>query len=68
MLNNLQRFTNENGLLKKQIQNLATEIEAVEMFLIKQLFLLKKSQKDESDEEEHSSENSEFTSSELFFT
>ena len=68
MLNSLQRFTNENGLLKKQIQNLATEIEAVKMFLIKQLFLLKKSQKDESDEEEHTSENSEFTSSKLFFT
>ena len=59
MLNNLQRFTNENALLKEQIQNLAAEIEAVKMFMKEQLFLLNKTQKDKSDEEEHSSENSE---------
>ena len=59
ILNNLQRFTNENALLKEQIQNLAAEIEAVKMFMKEQLFLLNKTQKDKSDEEEHSSENSE---------
>ena len=59
MLNNLQRFTNENALLKEQIQNLAAEIEAVKMFMKEQLFLLKKAQKGKSDEEGHSNENSE---------
>ena len=59
MLNNLHIFTNENALLKEQIQNLAAEIEAVKMFMKEQLFLLKKTQKDKSDEEEHSSENAE---------
>ena len=59
ILNNLQRFTNENALLKEQIQNFAAEIEGVKMFVKEQLFLLKKTQKDKSDEEEHSSENSE---------
>ena len=59
MLNNLQRFTSENALLKEQIQNLAAEIEAVKMFMKEQLYLLKKTQKDKSDEEDHSSENSE---------
>ena len=57
MLNNLQRFTNENALLKEQIQKLATKIEAVKMFMKEQLFLLEKVQKDKNDEEEHSSEN-----------
>ena len=33
MLNNLRRFTNENALLKEQIQNVAAEIEAVKMFM-----------------------------------
>ena len=33
MLNNLQRFINENALLKEQIQNVATEIEAVKIFM-----------------------------------
>ena len=47
------------SLLKEQIQNLAAEIEAVKMFMKEQLFLLNKTQKDKSDEEEHSSENSE---------
>ena len=47
------------SLLKEQIQNLAAEIEAVKTFMKEQLFLLKKTQKDKSDEEEHSSENSE---------
>ena len=41
-LNNLQRFTNENALLKEQIQNLAAEIEAVKMFMKEQLYVLKK--------------------------
>ena len=59
MLNNLQRFTNENALLKEQIQNLATEIEAVKMFMKEKLYLLKKVQKGKSDEEGQSSENSE---------
>ena len=59
MLNNLQRFKNENTLLKEQIQNLAAEIEAVKMFMKEQLYLLKKAQKDKSDEEEYSNENSE---------
>ena len=59
MLNNLQRFTNENALLKEQIQNLAAEIEAVKMFMKEQLYLLKKAQKGKSDEEGQSSENSE---------
>ena len=59
MLNNLQRFTSENALLKEQIQNLTAETEVVKMFMKEQLFLLKKTQKDRSDEEEHSSENSE---------
>ena len=82
MLNNLQRFANENALLKAQIQNLVAEIEAVKTFMKEQLFLLKKAQKDKSDEEEHSSENSEpvqrlrqqnaslltFTSTKRFFT
>ena len=72
ILNNLQRFTNENALLKEQIQNLAAEIEAVEMFMKEQLFLLKKIQKDKSDEEEHISETSElvklFTSAKRFVT
>ena len=57
MLNNLQRFTNENALLKEQIQKLVTKIEAVKMFMKEQLFLLEKVQKDKNDEEEHSSEN-----------
>ena len=52
MLNNLQRFTNENALLKDQIQNLAAEIEAVKMLMKEQLFHLKKAQKDKSSEEE----------------
>ena len=52
MLNNLQRFTNENALLKDQIQNLAAEIEAVKMLMKEQLFHLKKTQKDKSNEEE----------------
>ena len=60
MLNNLQRFTNENALLKEQIQNLAAEIEAMKMFMKEQLYLLKKAQKDKSDEGGQSSENSEF--------
>ena len=47
MLNNLQRFTNENALLKEK------------MFMKEQLFLLKKAQKGKSDEEGHSNENSE---------
>ena len=59
MLNNLQRFTSENALLKEQIQNLTAETEVVKMFMKEQLFLLKKTQKDRSDEEEHNSENSE---------
>ena len=59
MLNNLQRFTNENALLKEQIQNLAAEIEAVKMFMEEQLYLLKKAQKGKSDEEGQNSENSE---------
>ena len=59
MLNNLQRFTNENALLKEQIQNLAAKIEAVKMFMKEQLYLLKKAQKGKSDEEGQSSENSE---------
>ena len=58
MSNNLQRFTNENGLLKEQIQNLVAD-KAVKMFMKEQLCLLEKTQKDESDEEEQSSENSE---------
>ena len=58
MLNNLPGFTSENALLKEQMQNLAAEIEAVKMFMKVQLFLLKKTQKDKSDEEGHSSENS----------
>ena len=49
ILNNLQRFTNENALLKEQIQNLAAEIEGVKMFVKEQLLLLKKTQKDKSD-------------------
>ena len=49
ILNNLQGFTNENALLKEQIQNLAAEIEGVKMFVKEQLFLLKKTQKDKSD-------------------
>ena len=57
MLYNLQRFTNENALLKEQIQKLATKIEAVKMFMKEQLFLLEKVQKDKNEEEEHSSEN-----------
>ena len=56
---NLQRFTNENNLVKEKIQNLAAEIDAVKMFSKEQLHLQKKSQKDESDEEEHSNENTE---------
>ena len=59
ILNNLQRFTNENALLKDQIQNLAAEIESVKMFKKEQLYLLKKAQKGKSDEEGQSSENSE---------
>ena len=59
MLNNLQRFTNENALLKEQIQNLAAEIEAVKMFMKEQLYLLEKAQEGKSDEEGQSSENSE---------
>ena len=58
MLNNLPGFTSENALLKEQMQNLAAEIEAVKMFMKVQLFLLKKTQKDKSDEEGHSNENS----------
>ena len=59
MLNNLQRFTNEDALLKEQIQNLAAEIEAVKMFMKEQLYLLKKAQKHKSDEEEQSRGKSE---------
>ena len=59
MLNNIQRFTNDNALLKQQIQNFAAEIEAVKIFMKKQLYLLKKAQKDESDQEEQRSENAE---------
>ena len=59
MLNNLQRFANGNSLLKEQIQNLATEFEAIKMFMKEQLFLVKKAYKGKSDEEEHGSENSE---------
>ena len=59
MLNSLQRFTNENALLKEQIQSLAAETEAVKMFIKEQLYLLKKAHKDNSDEEEQISENSE---------
>ena len=59
MLNNLQRFTNENALLKEEIQNLVAETEAVKMFMKEQLYLLKKAQKGKSDEEGQSSENSE---------
>ena len=45
--------------MKEKIQNLAAEIDAVKMFSKEQLHLQKKSQKDESDEEEHSNENTE---------
>ena len=45
--------------MKEKIQNLAAEIDAVKMFSKEQLHLPKKSQKDESDEEEHSNENTE---------
>ena len=54
MLNYLQRFTNDNTLLKEQIQKLATEIEAVKMFK-----MIKKDQNNKSDEEEHNNDNSE---------
>ena len=45
MSNNLQRFTNENALLKEQIQNLAAKIEALKMLVKEQLHLLKKTQR-----------------------
>ena len=45
MLNNLQRFTNENALLKEQILDLAAEIKALKMFIKEQPSQLKKSQK-----------------------
>ena len=51
MPNNLQRCTNENALLKDQVQDFAAEIEAVKMFTKEQLYLPKKAQKDESDED-----------------
>ena len=51
MFNKLQRCTNENALLKEQIQDLAAETEAAKMCMKEQLYLLKKAQKDKSDED-----------------
>ena len=40
---NLQRFTNENNLVKEQIQNLAAEIDAVKMFInLKKMRVMKR--------------------------
>ena len=43
LLLQLQRCTDENVLLREQIQDLAAEIEAVKMSMKEQLYLLKKS-------------------------
>lgn len=59
LLLQLQRCTDENVLLKEQIQDLAAEIEAVKMFMKEKLHLLEKAQKDKSDEEDHSNKNAE---------
>ena len=59
MFNNLLRCTNKDALLKGQIQDLATEIESVKVFMKEQLYLLNKSQKDKNNEVEHSNENAE---------
>ena len=58
VLNNLQRCTDENALLKQQIQDFAAWIQAVKMFM-KEHYLLKKAQKEKGDEEEHNNQNAE---------
>lgn len=59
IFDNLQRLENENALLTEQIPDLATETEAVKMFMKEQLHLLKKIQRDKSDEQEHRNKNAE---------
>ena len=57
MLKNIQRCTDQNILLKEQIQGLGAEIEAVKQFMTEQLCLLKKSLKDKHGDEESNNEN-----------
>ena len=57
MLKNSQRCTDQNILLKEQIQDLGAEIEAVKQFMTEQLCLLKKSLKDKHCDEESNNEN-----------
>ena len=59
IFDNLQRLENENALLTEQIPDLATETEAVKMFMKEQLHLLKKIQRDKCDEQEHRNKNAE---------
>ena len=59
-VNNLQRFSNENALMKQQIRDLAAETEAANIFMEEQLQLLKKHQKLKRDDEKHSNGNAEF--------
>lgn len=57
MLKNSQRCTDQNILLKEQIQDVGAEIEAVKQFMTEQLCLLKKSLKDKHCDEESNNEN-----------
>ena len=59
IFDNLQRLENENALLTEQIPEIAIETEAVKMFMKEQQHLLKKNQRDKSDEQEHRNKNAE---------